>query len=47
MLPNEYDPEQVYGGQAVILSIINDIVFDNNKERYKRLLDELKKMGIA
>lgn len=47
VLPNEYDPEQVYGGQAMILSIINDIVFDNNKERYKRLLDELKKMGMA
>lgn len=47
VLPDEYDPEQVYGGQTMILSIINDIVFDNNKERYKRLLDELRKMGLA
>lgn len=47
ILPDEYDPEQVSGGQAMILSIINDIVFDNNKERYKDLLEELKKLGIA
>lgn len=47
VLPDEYDPEQVFGGQAMILSIINDIIFDNNKERYRSLLDELKKMGIA
>ncbi len=47
VMPDEYDPEQVSGGQAMILSIINDIIFDNNKERYRSLLDELKKMGIA
>ncbi len=47
VLPDEYDPEQVSSGQAMILSIINDIVFDNNKERYKDLLEELKKLGIA
>ncbi len=47
VLPDEYDPEQVSGGQAMILSIINDIVFDNNKERYKDLFEELKKLGIA
>lgn len=47
VLPDEYDPEQVSGGQAMILSIINDIIFDNNKERYKDLLEELKKLGIA
>ena len=46
VLPDEYDPEQVSGGQAMILSIINDIIFDN-KERYKNLLDELKKLGIV
>lgn len=42
ILPDEYDSEQVSGGQAMILSIINDIIFDNNKERYKDLLEELK-----
>ncbi len=47
VLPDEYDSEQVLGGQAMILSIINDIIFDNNKERYKNLLDELKKLGIV
>lgn len=47
VLSEEYDPEQVFGGQAMILSIINDIIFDNNKERYRSLLDELKNMGIA
>lgn len=47
VLPDEYDPEQVSGGQAMILSIINDIIFDNNKERYKNLLEELRKLGIA
>lgn len=46
-MPDEYDSEQVSGGQAMILSIISDIIFDNNKERYKNLLDELKKFGIA
>ena len=46
VLPDEYDSEQVLGGQAMILSIINDIIFDN-KERYKNLLDELKKLGIV
>ena len=47
VLPDEYDSEQVLGGQAMILSIINDIILDNNKERYKNLLDELKKLGIV
>lgn len=47
VLSDEYDSEQVLGGQAMILSIINDIIFDNNKERYKNLLDELKKLGIV
>lgn len=45
ILSDEYDPERVSGGQAMILSIINDIIFDNNKERYRSLLDELKKRG--
>lgn len=40
VMPDEYDPEQVSGGQAMILSIINDIIFDDNKEGYKNLLDE-------
>lgn len=46
-MSDEYDPEEVLGRQAIILSTINDIIFDNNKERYKNLLAELKKLGIA
>lgn len=47
VMPDEYDPEQVFGGQAMILSMINDIIFDNDKVKYRDLLDELKKLGIA
>lgn len=46
-MPDEYDSEQVWGGEALILSMINDIVLDNNKEQYKNLLDEFKKLGIV
>jgi len=46
-LPDEYNLEQVSGGQAMKLSIISDIIFDNSKESYKNLLEELKKIGIA
>ena len=44
-IPEDYDPEQVCGGQALVLDMINDIVLENNKERYKDILDELKKIG--
>lgn len=47
IMSDEYDSEQVFGGQAMVLSMISDIVFDSNKERYRNLLDELKKIGIA
>lgn len=47
VLPDEYDPKQVSGRQTLILLIINDIIFDSNKERYKNLLEELRKLGIA
>ena len=45
-IPDDYDSEQVCGGQALVLSMINDIIFDNNKEYYKNLLDELRKLRI-
>lgn len=45
-LPDDYDPEQVLGGQALILSIINNIVLGNEQDKYRELLDELKKYGI-
>ena len=44
-IPEDYDPEQVCGGQALVLDMINDIVLENNKERYKGILDELRKIG--
>lgn len=46
-IPEDYDPEQVCGVQALVLDMINDIVLENNKERYKGILDELRKMGIV
>lgn len=45
-IPEDYDSEQVCGGQALVLDMINDIVLDHNKERYKNILDELRKMGV-
>lgn len=46
-IPEDFDPKQVCGGQAMVLDMINDIVLENNKERYKSILDELRKMGIV
>lgn len=36
-----YDRDGVCGGQALILSIINEIVFGNEGDKYKELLNEL------
>lgn len=41
----DYDWEGVCGGQALILSIINEIVFGNEGDKYKKLLNELRKNG--
>lgn len=46
-IPEGYDPEGVCGGQALVLDMINDIILENNKKRYKRILDELKKIGAV
>ena len=45
-LPTDYDSEQVFGGQAMILSIINNVVLGNEQSKYKELLNELRKFGI-
>lgn len=45
-IPEDYDKESVCGGQALILSIINEMVFCNEGEKYKELLKELMKRGI-
>ena len=44
-IPEDYDWEGVCGGQALILSIINEIVFGNEGDKYKKLLNELRKNG--
>lgn len=46
LMPDDYDHEQVFGGQAMVLKMINDIVLDNNKGQYKEVLDELMRWGI-
>lgn len=46
-IPDDYAPEWVCGGQALVLDMINDIILENNKERYKSILDELKQIGAV
>ena len=45
-IPEDYDREGVCGGQAMILSIINEIVLGNEGDKYKELLNELMKKGM-
>lgn len=45
-IPADYDRDGVCGGQALMLSIINEIVFGNKGDRYKELLEELTKYGM-
>lgn len=42
-IPQDYNRNEVCGGQAIILSIINDIVLGNGGEKYKDMLNELLK----
>ena len=42
-IPEDYDKDGVCGGQALMLSIINEIVFGNEGDKYKELLNELMK----
>lgn len=46
-IPEDYDRDDVCGGQALILSIINEIVFGDGGDKYKKLLNELIKSGIS
>lgn len=43
-IPLDYDPNQVIGGQAILLSAINDIVLGNGTAKYSELLELLRKM---
>lgn len=38
---DDYDREAVFGGQAMVLSIINNIILGNEGLRYKEMLNEL------
>ena len=42
-IPEDYDRDGVCGGQAIVPSIINDIVLGNGGEKYKNILNELLK----
>lgn len=42
-IPKDYDRNGVCGGQSLILSIINEIIFGNEGDKYKELLNEFMK----
>lgn len=42
-IPEDYDRNGVCGGQVLILSIINEIIFGNEGDKYKELLNEFMK----
>lgn len=46
-IPEDYDRNGVCGGQAIMLSIINEIVFGNAGDKYKELLNELMKRSMS
>lgn len=39
-IPEDYDKDGVCGGQAIMLSVINEILFGNEGDKYKELLKE-------
>lgn len=41
---DDYDREAVFGGQAMVLLIINNIILGNEGLRYKEMLNELMKI---
>ena len=43
-IPEDYDMDQVLGGQAFILSAINDIILGNGAAKYNEILGLLRKM---
>lgn len=45
-IPDDYDKEGVCGSQAIVLSIINDIVLGNEAERYKDVMETLAMMSV-
>lgn len=45
-IPEDYDRDGVCGGQALMLSIINEIVFGNERDKYKELLNKFMKSDM-
>lgn len=43
-IPANYDKDQVLGGQAFILSAINDIILGNGAAKYNEIVEFLRKM---
>lgn len=43
-IPENYDRNEVVGGQVIILSAINDIMLGNGSTKYNEILDLLRKM---
>lgn len=43
----DYDRDGVCGGQALMLLIINEIVFGNERDKYKELLNILMKSDMS
>lgn len=42
--PADYNRDQVFGGQAFVLSAINDIILANGADKYNEILELLRKM---
>jgi hypothetical protein len=43
-IPKDYDRENVFGGQAFILSIINSIILEDKGKEYKELLTQITQL---
>lgn len=42
-IPNDYDRDDVYGGEQLILSIINSVILENKGDEYKKILKKIWK----
>lgn len=42
-IPDDYNRNEVFGGQAFVLKMINDLCFDINAKEYKEILEDIKK----
>lgn len=42
-IPNDYNRDDVYGGEQLILSIINSVILENKGDEYKKILEKIWK----